>query len=179
MNTSAVAEQHFFGHDSGAPRWPVLTQELRQPLSETQRRKHSLSRKHKMFHKAATQCRALVLPWMPLKMTLCIFVSSKITVFWMFHWLRTGKVASLPWTQRAWLGPRWMIQLWSSARRPPLARDFCFAALIYTPTPQGKRVSYHWFQRLRLTISFRKLVSSQCIGFVVLGLGLISLSVAR
>lgn len=33
----------FFGHDSGASRWPVLTQELRQPLSETLQRKHSLS----------------------------------------------------------------------------------------------------------------------------------------
>lgn len=52
----------------------------------------------------------------------------------MFHWLGTGKVASLPWTQRAWLGPRWMIQLWLSARRPLWATDFCFAALLYTPT---------------------------------------------
>lgn len=45
----------------------------------------------------------------------------------MFHWLGTGKVASLPWTQRAWLGPRWMIQLWLPARRPLQATDFCFA----------------------------------------------------
>lgn len=59
----------------------MLTQELRQPVSETLQRKHSLSHKHKTFHKAASECRALVLTWMPLKLTLCIFVSPKITVF--------------------------------------------------------------------------------------------------